>query len=98
MECGRLSDPTVTITVEGDPFRVPWRFELLRPNMPAYHAECLVIMDQTASGDPHLRIHWKGEHHQHSPQVMRLLEKAIELRIKEVIPDNFDLLRMPPPE
>ncbi len=91
------SPAAVHITVDGDPFRTPWRLELRRPGMPHYQAECIVIMDKTASGEPHLRIHWKGHSTEHPADVMQLLQDAISKHIQEMLPDDYDLHPMPDP-
>ncbi len=85
--------PEVKITIEGDPFRTPWKLVLDLPGFPPILAECLVIMDATADGDPHLRVVWKGR--EHEPDIRAMFEGAITEYIRGLIPDDHDLTPMP---
>lgn len=87
----RDAPAAVDITVDGDPFRTPWKLVLRRPGLPPCPAECVLIMDATADGDPHLRVMWKGR--ELAPDVRTMFEEAITAHLSEVL--GSDLTPMP---
>lgn len=79
----------VEIRMSGDPFATPWHFEIRRPDYPPYRTECLVLLETLTNGDPHLKIHWKGDHH--TPEIRMILEKAMSKRLKDILGDEWTL-------
>lgn len=81
------------ITVDGDPFEVPWKLELRRPGQPPYRAECRVFKDKTASGEPLIRVAWKEGHRHRSPE-REILQQAFDARLEDALPADHDLVRL----
>jgi hypothetical protein len=86
-------DATVNVHVSR-PFQDPWHFEILRPGLPVYTAECVVLLDKMADGSPHLRVIWKDDK-KHGPDIRLLLERAMTVRLKDALPSDWDLTPAP---
>ena len=83
------------IAVDGDPFQVPWRFTLRRPGRAPYSAQCHVRMGKTPSGDPWIRADWLGPK---LPRGVRTcLETAMHARLLDVLPADYDLIKLTEP-